>query len=58
MNIEYKIYKPKDLSKKDLNQIHKIIINNYNEINHKDNSDDKMYKEWLNVILNAKNYYF
>lgn len=58
MNIEYKIYKPKDLSNKDLNQIHKIIINNYNEINHKDNSDDEMYKEWLNVILNAKNYYF
>lgn len=58
MNAEYKICEPKDLSNEDLKQIHKIIIQNYNDINHKDNSDDEMYKEWLNVILNTKNYYF
>ncbi len=49
-NDDNKIYRDK------YDQMHKILVENYNKINGKDNSNIDMYNSWVNGILNTKGY--
>ena len=54
--MNYKLYNGKTIDNTFLNEMHNIIVENYNKINNKDNSNDEMYNEWVNMIRTTEDY--
>ncbi len=54
--MNYKLYNRKNIDNTYLNDMHNILVENYNKINNKDNSSNKMYNEWVNMIRTTEDY--
>lgn len=54
--MNYKLYNGKTIDNTFLNEMHNILVENYNKINNKDNSSTEMYNEWVNMIRTTKDY--
>ena len=56
-NFEYESYNYENkIPKERYDVIHKIIVENENEINGRDNSGIDMYNKWVNLITNTPRY--
>lgn len=54
--MNYKLYNRKNIDNTYLNDMHNILVENYNKINNKDNSSNEMYNEWVNMIRTTEDY--
>lgn len=54
--MNYKLYNGKTIDNIFLNEMHNILVENYNKINNKDNSSNETYNEWVNMIRTTKDY--